>query len=145
MEEQEEVLRGHFAECLAHFSEWFNRKCPTRSRGRSEHLRPLVDFCGVILGTAQRWIDNPEMIPKGESLIKLTCYLDLHGYKVIEFERLHKVLRNIAEVIGFGVLSAEQVGDIVGYKVSTLYEVFRGDQSLTRDKESRMYELWKEK
>ena len=145
MDECHEVYRDHFAECLVHFSKWFNKKCPARSRGRSEKLKPLVDFCNVTVQTAQRWVDNPELVPKGEGLIKLTCYLDLHGYRIIEFERLHKVLRNIAEVIGFGVLSAEQVGNIVGYPVSSLYEVYRGDQALTKDKESRIYELWKDK
>lgn len=147
MEEQrqEEVFRDHFAECLVHFGKWFNDKSPSRRRGRSETLRPIMEFCGVTLGTVQRWVDEEGFIPKGESLIKLMCYLDLHGYRIIEFERMPKVLRNLAELIGFSLISAEEAASHTGYTVSSLYEVLRGDAGSTKDKESKMFELWKEK
>jgi hypothetical protein len=143
MERIPEIYRDHFAECLVHFGKKFNDKYPSRIRGRSEELRPIMDFCDVILQTAQRWVDKPEMLPQGESLIKLICYLDIHGYKVIEFERLGRVLRNLAEIIGFSIVSANEVSIILGYKISSLYEVFRGQHVMTKEKELRAHEIWK--
>ncbi len=145
--ERSEVFRDHFEGCLTHFSRWFSQKSPPRKRGRSAKIKPMMAFCDVGLQTATRWIDNPQgPLPKGECLMKLTCYLDLHGYRIIEFERMPKVIRNFVELIGFGIISADEASNLVGFsKASHLYEVLRCEENLTPYKSTRMFEIWKER
>lgn len=143
--ERQEVFRDHLEECLRHFGKWFNSKKPPRSHGRFEAMKPMMDFCGVIQQTAQRWLDDMGSVPKGEAQIKLMCYLDLHGYRVIELERMPRVVRNFAEMIGFGVLSAQKAAELVQYKdPSDMYVVLRGSSGMGKDKEERMWNAWKE-
>lgn len=147
-EEVQEVFRDHLEECLEHFRKWFNSKMPKGTRGRHEAMKPLVDFCGVGQQTAQCWLDNDleSPLPRGDTLFKLMCYLDLHGYKVIEFERMPKVLRNFAELIGFGVLSPQQAFELVGYcDTSSLYQVLYEKEGVGKQKKERMLTIWKER
>jgi len=108
----------------------------------------MMDFCGVVRQTAEKWMSNNEdcPLPKGETLFKFMCYLDLHGYKVIEFERMPKVLRNFAELFGYGVVTVDQAFELVGYNDSSqLYQVLNEKEGISKEKESRMWEVWKEK
>jgi hypothetical protein len=76
------------------------------------------------------------------------CLLDLNGYRIIEFERLPRVLRNLSELIGYDVLSPEEASRTIGYTRSqNLYPVLREDEhwGLGKEKETRMFDLWKEK
>jgi hypothetical protein len=146
MNEIEEVYRDHLDECLKHFGKWFNSKMPRSKHGRYEALKPMLDFFGMHYQTAQRWLDDVGVVPVGEYRIKLMCYLDLHGYKIIEFERMDKALRNFAELIGFGLLSAEQAGQIIDCKEpSHLYRILWGNTNLVKDKQDQMYLAWKER
>ena len=145
-EERQEIFRDHFEECLTHFAKLFNSKFPSRKRGRMIHAKPLIEFCGVTEDTAQRWLSVSGLngSPVGEVLIRLTCYLDLHGYRIIEFERLPKVVRNFMELIGFGVLSADKATQLLDYhQNSEIYSVFRDEKNLGKDKENKMWEVWK--
>lgn len=143
--ERQEVFRDHLEECLRHFGKWFNSKKPPRSHGRVEAMKPLMDFCGVSRQTAQNWLDDLEVTPKGVTQIKMLCYLDLHGYRVIELERMPRVVRNFAELIGFGILSAQKAAELVQYKnVADMYATLRGRSGIGKDKEDRMWTAWKE-
>ena len=85
-------------------------------------------------------------LPDGEHFIKLMCYLDAVGYKVIELERMPKARRNFLELIGFSILSIEQAAELLGYaSVSTLFQVLRGNQGASEDKDQKMWNAWKEK
>ncbi len=89
-------------------------------------------------------LDNP--LPRGEILIKIYCYLDLHGYKVIEFENMKKVLRNFAELIGFSILSPQQSYELLGYKdVSQVYQVLWEREGCSAEKQELMWTIWKER
>lgn len=142
----QEVLRDHFEECFKHFGKWFNSKSPRGRRGRHETMKPLADFCGVSDQTVQHWLDDTGRSPKGESYFKFMCYLDLHGYKVIEFERMPKVLRNFAELIGYSILSPEEAFRLVGYNDAyQIYAVLNEKDGISREKETKMWNIWKEK
>ncbi len=143
-EERLEVFREHLKECVEHFGRLFNSRFPHGKRGRIKALKPLADFCGVTPETTQKLLDGLGSLPVGEVLIKLLCYLDLHGYRIIEFERLPRVLRNFAELIGFSVLSAEEALKCLGYhQASEIYVLLRGNRGLTKDKEEKMWSAWK--
>ncbi len=144
-EERVEIFREHFGECLEHFSKRFVSKFPQGKKNRQESMKPIADFCGLAPKTLQRVIDHNQ-IPVGEGLIKLTCFLDLQGYRIIEFERLGKVLRSLAELIGFAVLSPGEVTKLISYQqTSQIYTLLRGGFSLSKEKEAKIYDLWKSK
>ena len=146
MFEKQEVFRDHLSECLKHFGHWFNSRAPRKKRGRSEKMRPMADFFQTKVSVIQPWLDEGDILPRGKFRIKLMCYLDLHGYKVIEFERMPKVLRNFSELIGFGVLSAREAVALLQYKkLSTIYEVLFGKNNTSKDREDAMWRIWKEK
>jgi hypothetical protein len=111
-------------------------------------MKPMADFCGVDRQTVKRWMsyDQDCPLPRGETLFKFMCYLDLHGYKVIEFERMPKVLRNFAELLGYGVVTADQAPELTGYgDKSQVYQVLNERDGISKEKETRMFEIWKEK
>lgn len=142
----DEVMRGHVEECLEHLQKRFNSKIKRRSPGRLEALKPLIDFCQISQATASKLMDidkDPDP-PKGRILIKLICYLNFHGYRVIEFERTQPVLRNFAELIGYGVLSADEAFRLVGYHDSQqIYQVIWEREGLSKEKEAKIWEIWK--
>lgn len=144
-----EIFRGHTEECFSHLIKWFNSKIHRGQHGRFAAMKPMMDFCEISRQTVERWMDESlECIsPKGEILLKLLCYLDLLGYKVIEFERMPKVLRNFAELIGYGILSAQQASELVGYLSGSqqTYAVLWEKEGLGKDKETKMWEIWKER
>ena len=141
-----EILREHFEECFRHLCMRFNSKVPPGMRGRIGAMKPFMDFCSVTRQTVSRWLDKDEPLPRGEILVKMTCFLDLNGYKVIEFERMPRVTRRFAELIGFGILSPKQATELVQYKsVSNLYNAIWGKEGLSKTKETTMWAIWKEK
>jgi len=143
-----EVMRGHLEECLEHLRRRFNSKIQRGQHGRSAAIKPLIDFCGINSQTALKLMDNniESGHPRGKILLKLHCFLDFHGYKVIEFERMPKVLRNFSELIGYGVLSADEAYRLVGYLESQqIWQVVWEREGLGKEKEAKMWEIWKER
>ena len=142
--ERPEVFRGHFEECLSHFSRAFLTKHPKNSKGAHKAKMPIADFCGVIPDTVTRWLDGLSPLI-GSNWVKMVCLFDLIGYRVIELERMPKAQRGVFELIGFGVLSAEEVARISGYSKSPqLYMVFRGELGAPEKKKDIMWETWKQ-
>jgi hypothetical protein len=146
--ERPEIFRDHFRECLAHFARKFNANYPPGTKGLAEARQPLADFCGVTGHTISRWLSASgaeQTFPVGEAEIKAKCLLDLNGYRIIELERLPKVIRNFAELIGYSVISPERGYQLLGYeRVQQIYCVFRQIVGIAKDKETRMWEIWKE-
>ncbi len=143
-----EVLRDHLEECMKHLRGWFNSKVPKGKSGRRQVMAPLGNFCGVGTKTTSIWLDDDLEVapPRGEILLKLLCYLDLHGYKVIEFERMPPPLRKFAELIGYGVISIDAAPGLVGYRtVSQVYQVIHEREGASSEKEEKMYAVWKDK
>jgi hypothetical protein len=148
--ERQEVFRDHFEDCLMHFANRFNAKMPQGKKGLVEARKPIADFCGASDATVRSWLSDCERrLPMGGLELKLKCFLDLNGYRIIEFERLPKVIRNFAELIGFGILSIEEAGEVLGFsKCSTLYPILsqKGrDTGISKVKESKMFDIWKER
>ena len=140
-----EVYRDHFNECLAHFSKNLLALYPKGSKQARQAKRPIASFCGVSVHTVTRWLyrDSP---PIGEQLIRMMCYLDLVGYRVIELEKTPTILRQYLELIGFGILTGQEAKQILGYSnTSTLYHVLQGGQGISRYKRNQMFEEWRKR
>lgn len=145
MEEKEEVFRGHLEECLKHFSNTLSLQAPKGSLKSTLVKKSVANFCGVTLNSINDWVRG-DTIPAGESLIKFMCYLDMMGYRVIELERMPNVLRNFAELIGFGFFSGKQAIEFLGYgKTSRLYGILREERFIGDEKKQKMWDLWKGK
>ena len=145
-EDKQEVLRGHLEECLRHFGSRVASIAPKGSREISGLRKLVADFCEVEPKTVARWLQGDGSLPLGEPLIKLMCYLDMMGYRVIELERAPKGKRNFMELIGYGFLSGEEAIELLEYSdKSALYKMLRGQLGVSEDKEQKMWDLWKEK
>lgn len=143
-EERKEILRGHMDECVRHLGASI-AAIAQGSREAEKLKRPGADFCGVTIDTITRWFDGGPL-PVGEKLIRLTCYLDLMGYRVIDFERMPRGRRNFAELVGYGLMSGEQASELLDYtSVSTFYQVMQGNQNANKQRDSRMWDAWKER
>ena len=139
-----EVFRGHLDECLRHLGTKLAEVVPKGSRGAMESKRPLAEFCGVTIDSVTRWLSGAT--PIGEQRIRLMCFLDSAGYRVIELERIPKVQRGFAELVGFGLISSQEASELLGYaEKSTLLKVLAGQQGASGDKNQRMWDYWKEK
>ncbi len=116
------VFSGTTKECLAHFME--------ASLNGDKRLA-LSDFAKVTPDTVRRWNKH---FPVGEVLIKLRVYLDLHGYKVAELERLDPVVREIACLVAFEVCPINDILELIGLPLnkkngnSQLLRALRGEQ-----------------
>ncbi len=143
---KKEVFGGYLKECLQHFTNCFNSQIVKGSKKANMTRRPIADFCGVKTSAVATWFrsQNP---PVGEVLIKLMCYLDMIGYRVMELEKLgrgHMIRRNFMELVGFGILSGPKAAELIG-KVSApgLYQVFWGREGLSGQKQQLMWDIWK--
>lgn len=144
-EDRKEVFRGHFEECLNHFGVSLASRAPKGTRGAAQAKRPMADFCGVDRNSIDRWLRR-ESLPIGEQHFRVMCYLDMAGYRVIELERMPKVLRNIAELISFGIISAQEATELLQYSdKSQLFAILRGDQGISKEKEQKAWDVWKER
>lgn len=144
VEESPEIFRGHFGECIKHLGASIVLQTPKGSRGAAEARKPLADFCGVTIASVARWFHSSGTLPVGEPCIRMMCYLNMVGYRVIELERMPRVLRNFAELVGFGLLSSEDAAELLGYSTtSTLYQVLHGQQGTSEDKDRKMWDAWK--
>ena len=145
-EERPEVYRGHLKECLVHLGRQISVRAPPMSKGVSEARAPIKNFCGVTDQTIREWFNPKGITPLGEYLFRVYCFLDLIGYRVIEFERMPKVQRNFVEIIGFRLITGEQATSLLGYThTPTLYQVLQGKEGASDEKEQRMGEAWKSK
>ena len=142
--ERTEVYRGHLKECLVHLGQQISVRAPPMSKGVAQARIPIANFCGVGDKTVRRWFDPKEVSPLGEYLLRLYSYLDLIGYRVIEFERTPKVRRNFVELIGFRLITGEQACSLLSYtQTSTLYQMLQGKEGVSEEKEQRMWDIWK--
>lgn len=147
MEGDEQVLhRGAIAECLHHYGEVLESHIPRGTRGIAKLREPLAKFCNVSDATVNSWLRKPERGPHGVVYFKLICFLNLVGYEVTDLIRVKNTLtREITEIIGYGVLSADKVTKKVEYrKTSTLFALLRGENQPSSDREKLMREFCRE-
>jgi hypothetical protein len=140
-EDPPEVFRGHLDECLRHLASVLNAKYPKGSKGVAKAKRPLADFCGVGDQTVNRWL-NAE-VPVGLPIIKLVCYLQLFGYKILEYTRIKPARRRFAELVAFGLLTPEDAAALIGYSTaSQLFSVLKGSEGASDIKDRAMWDAW---
>ena len=141
-----EEFRGHIEDCVRELNSRFESIRPKGSKGAASARQPIADFCGVRQSSVARWFRNAETLPNGTELIKLMCYLQLIGYHVIEWEKIPVARRNFAELVGFGIISAEQAREIIGYSTTTTtYQVLLGHYGSNKEKDRTMWDTWKSK
>lgn len=140
-----EIFRGHLEECLGHYSKALATNAVKGTHKATLLKRPVADFCGATVKTVSRWLGEA-ILPVGEKLIRLMCFLDLLGYKVIELERMPKARRGFAELVGFGLLTSEEAAKLLSYaKGSSLHEILQGRHSASEAKKALMWEEWKKR
>jgi len=106
----------------------------------------MAVFCGVSVHTVTTWLFRKKTLPIAVQLLKLLCFLDAQGYRIIELERAGKERRGFIELIGFGVLSVNQASALLGYAyTSHINNVLLGHEGCGRDKQQKMWNIWKSK
>ncbi len=141
-----EVFRGHLDECLRHLAARLESRFPKGAKGLTKARLPIATFCGVAERTVERWLSSSDIMPVGEQHLKLMCFLDLQGYRVIELERMKRGRRGFSELIAFGLLSVEQANQTLGYKnIQDVYSVLQGRQGTSEEKDQKMWDAWKER
>jgi hypothetical protein len=140
-----EVFRGHLDECIRHLAKCLNTHAPPGLKGAEKARQPIADFCGVVVKTVSEWIVGRSKLI-GEQRIKMMCCLDMLGYRVTELERL-TVKRELAELIGYGIMDVHQIATAIGYKNSN--DVFRivtrQQKRMDPDRAEKLWTLLKEK
>lgn len=141
-EKKREIYRGHIGECLRYLANSLPKGLPATVQA----YKQMAEFCGISVRTAIGWVNNTNPLPVGGKFIKLRCYLDLAGCKVIELERMPKGRRNFSDLIALGFLSPQQAIELLGYKdPSSLYAVLLGKDNASKEKDSIMWDAWKQK
>ncbi len=139
----QEVFRGHWDQCFDHFVDRFIRSAPRNAKGSQKAKEPIAAFCGVKSHTITRWIYEQGVKPVGDVALKLMCFLDIQGYRIIELERKKPLFRGLLELIGYGILSAQKVAMELGYtEASRVYGMLRGDFDPTGEKKEKILKVW---
>lgn len=143
-DETPEVFRGHFDECLDLLGKELGR-FPKGTRAAGSAKKPIIEFCGVAQSTVKLWLNGMDL-PRGVNRLKAICYLDLIGYRVIEFESHPSDVKGFIELIGYGVLDVAEAAQLIGFsQTGRIYEVLSGNQTLSEAKRQSMWELWQER
>lgn len=141
--ERPEVFRGHFAECFAHLKKCMEANSPRGLSGVKKSRQPIADFCGISAVTVGRWFDGKSK-PIGEFYVRMMCFLDMVGYRVIELEKLGNK-REFAELIGYSLLDLQQAANLMGYKnTHEISAVVKRKQGTSGEKEERMGTICKD-
>lgn len=92
-------------------------------------LESLALFCRVTPATVSEWLSGRR--PKGERMFSLWVFLELHGYKVDELDRLPRPTHDLAVMLACDVLSYEYVRAQLGYtSVKMVHRLIREGTSL---------------
>ncbi len=139
-----EIFRGYLEECWEHLVREMQSKTPKNSKRAGRAKQPIAEFCGVLNSTVQNWMVG-RGIPQGIVRVKLTCYMEMLGYRVIEFSKLSQSKKGFFELLGYNLMQPEVAAEkLYNLKVSTIYAVLWGTQSVNEERTQKMYDLWKE-
>ena len=137
-----EVFRGHLEECLEHLSGCIETHAP--AGGKETAKQTIADFCDVTNVTVKGWLKGNTCA--GETKIRLMCYLTLMGYYVLEMEKTKQPQKCIVELIGYGLLTAEQATELCGYTARNhLFDFLFGRTGTRSDREERMWAILEER
>lgn len=129
-----EIMRSDFGSCFDHFT----YRLSSVRKGTSQAAlvkTPVAEFCGCTINTVGRWVRG--QTPMGEIYFRAMCLLDAVGYRVIELERMKPEPRGLLELIGYRVVSANDLAQAVKYSgTEALYAAIRSphpdDQTRTK-------------
>jgi len=143
--DRSEVFRGHLGECLDHLGKILGAAALKGTPQAVKLREPIAEFCGVLEGAVARWFRDRKP-PLGEVAIRLTCYLDLIGYRVIGLSRMNQARRGLIELIGYRLLSLEEVAKLLQYsEPQTLLRVLHGNAKPSKERDRLMFDIWKER
>ncbi len=137
----QEIMRGHLDECLANLNHKFAKK--NQAQTKQILLKSMANFCGVSTDSTRRWLHNINSLPISDKKIKLMCFLDLLGYKIIELENMTESLRGLTEIIAFNLVGLSEATKIIGYSnTSRLIEIIKGLENPGPQKQRKIWDLW---
>ena len=97
--------------------------------------RSLLDFLSqrnVGEKMVEVWLDQVHR-PSTSNLYALTAFLHVHGYAVLEYERIHESLREIALLVGLNVITVKQLAISVNMmSTDDLWRILRGDRATSK-------------
>lgn len=135
-------MKGSLKDCLQHYAATLP---PPGNRQVAEARLPLVRFTGADDVTVQRWTQRGD-VPLGENLIRLEFFLDAVGYGVLELETLralHKEGYLLAELLGFGMLTAQEAAAQLGFPdAHSAFRVARGTCDTSEARKQTIRVLW---
>lgn len=144
--EQPEIMRGHLGECFKHFRTALQKKYPSKGKESGRGKEAYAKFCGINVPSLNNWLRHDGTMPVGAILVKVTCLMDLLGYRIIEWDRLKSGRRRFAELIGYGLIDSVQATRITGFdKSSRLYPILSGQENTTDAKDQLMWDAWLER
>ena len=142
-EAKKEIYRGHFDECMVHLSRSIDSHYPKFTKETATPRIPIADFCAITEKSVARWINGENEGPVGLVRIKMMCFLEMVGYKIIGISRMKQGPRGLLELIGYSLMPIEEALKVVGYKkAQAIYKILSGTEKATDDKEQAMWSLW---
>lgn len=107
-------------------------------------IKAIADFADVKPAAVLSWYGLAEpSFPKGSSLLRLRCFLELMGYEVEELLDLAAPAQGLARIIGFGVLSVDEACVRLKYKdTGGVYrQTLERVDGLSKDRSDKLEEL----
>ncbi len=136
----QEIIRGHLDECLANLNYKFNSKAHASTK--QILLNCMANFCEVNIDTVRHWLHNMGSLPISETRIKLMCFLDLIGYRVIELENMSESLRGLTEIVAFKLMTISEATKFIGYtKPSSLIRIMY-EHRPAPEKKLKIWDTW---
>lgn len=105
------IFSGSALECLKHY---LNRLPPPTTRAGAAARNPIISFCQCARKTIRHWMRGQP--PIGTMLVRVRYFLDAHGYRVEELERLTPLIRDLGALVAYGILNLKQATEAMGYK-----------------------------
>lgn len=140
----QEIMRGHLDECLDNLNHKFANKNLVQTK--QILLKSMADFCAASTHSARNWLHGNKNLPISDKRIKLMCFLDLLGYKIIELENMTESLRGLAEIIAFNLINLSEASEIIGYSdPSRLIEIMNNKVSPSAEKKRKIWDMWTNK
>lgn len=140
--ESPEVFRGHLDECVEHLSRCLHSRFPKGTNGARRALEPIAKFCGADTQTVACWLRESGAKTIGEKRIRLICFLDMVGYRVLEVESLGYPRKDMLKVIAFNVLTVRETAMACGYAgEQSLYRLFFSNSGVNLQSHQKMCQL----
>ena len=97
-------------------------KCRRIGEPKQDAFLDLYLSIGVTLQTLERWETSlkdvqtvRKVFAKGETLLRLRCFLQRNGYRIKELESLHEYMQELCELISRGMIALEYASEYLKY------------------------------